>query len=189
MRRGFKAQAERIALELRDGLNIPAQDPVDPRYLLSSLGIIVWEPKEIPNLPEEYLEQLTVVDPDSWSGVTIRDSGQIVIVVNPTHPYTRQANTLMHEWAHIELRHKPNRVDRSIAGGLLLLSDYPKEQEDEADWLSGAILLPRDGILHHYAIGSGAAEIAQHYGVSETLANWRIRMTGVARQLSYRRRP
>ncbi len=187
MRRGFKAQAERTALRLRQELGQSALEPIDPRALLTSLGIIVWEPEDVPGLSAEHLKQLTVIDPDSWSGVTIRESGQIVIVVNPTHPITRQANTLMHEWAHIELRHKPNRVDRSAAGGLLLLSDYPKEQEEEADWLSGTILLPRDGILHHYANGYRGPEMAQHYGVSEQLANWRIRMTGVGRQLNSRR--
>lgn len=31
--------------------------------------------------------------------------------------------------------------------GLLLLSDYSDDQEDEADWLAAALLLPRDALV------------------------------------------
>lgn len=138
-------------------------------------------------MPPEHVEQLTVHDPDSWSGVTVREGDAIAIVVNPTHPATRQASTLMHEWAHIELRHKPNRVDRT-EGGLLLLSDYPDEFEEEADWLAGAALLPRDGLMHFRAQGAETEDIALHFGVSVELTTWRLRMTGIERQLRARQR-
>lgn len=106
-------------------------------------------------------------------------------IVNSERPPQRQANTLMHEWSHIELRHKPSRADRSI-GGLLLLSDYPAELEDEADWLSGCMLAPRDGLLHHYCNRLDADGVARHYGISKQLANWRIGKTGIKRQLGAR---
>jgi Zn-dependent peptidase ImmA (M78 family) len=52
----------------------------------------------------------------------------------------------MHELAHIELRRAPARVEVSETG-LLLLSDYADEQEQEADWLAAALLLPLDGLI------------------------------------------
>ena len=91
----------------------------------------------------------------------------------------------MHEWAHIELRHRPNRADRSV-GGLLLLSDYPAEIEEEADWLAGCILAPREGLLALCAKGMSVIEVAQHFGISQQMAKWRIGKTGVMRQLSNR---
>ncbi len=186
MRRGFKSQSEKISLSVRHGCNHTAFDRFDPREFLESLGFVIWSPSDIPGLSMEHVRQLTIRDPDSWSGVTIREGNDTVIILNPTHPSTRQANTLMHEWAHIELRHKPNRVDRS-KGGLLLLSDYPGEFEEEADWLAGAVLLPRDGLIHFKARGMSNHEIADHYGVSLELTNWRVRMTGVERQIQARR--
>ena len=185
MRRGFKSQAEKLAAKVRCEQGISVRERIEPRKFLKSLGIIVWEPMDIPGLKGEDLKQLTVKDPDSWSGVTVKEAGFVVIIVNPKHSSTRQANTLMHEWAHMELRHKPNRVDRS-ENGLLLLSEYPKEIEEEADWLSAAILLPRDGLLYHCGKGLSAENVASHYGVSEALAKWRIGKTGVAHQLSAR---
>ncbi|NTF69762.1 ImmA/IrrE family metallo-endopeptidase [Agrobacterium rhizogenes] len=186
MRRGFKTQSEQISHSVRKNCSLSFSDRFEPKSYLKSLGYYVWFPAEIPGLEPEHLKQLTVTDPDSWSGVTIRDGDRAVIIVNPMHPATRQANTLMHEWAHIELRHKPNRVDRS-EGGILLLSDYPVEFEEEADWLAGAILLPRDGLVHFRGRGASSQEIAEHYGVSLELTNWRLRMTGVERQIQARR--
>lgn len=187
MRRGFKTQAEQISETLRKSQNLTVLDKFEPKPFLQSLGVVVWTPAEVPGLEVSHLEQLTVKDPDSWSGVAIRSGEQTVIIVNSAHPVTRQANTLMHEWAHMELRHKPNRVDRS-EGGLLLLSDYPAEFEEEADWLAASVLLPRAGLVNCKGRGMHNDDIARHYGVSSELANWRVRMTGVERQISARRR-
>ncbi|WP_221143899.1 ImmA/IrrE family metallo-endopeptidase [Rhizobium bangladeshense] len=186
MRRGFKTQAEQISEALRKNQSLTVLDKFEPKLFLESLGIIVWTPAEVPGLEAGHLEQLTVKDADCWSGVAIRVGDRTVIIVNSTHPTTRQANTLMHEWAHIELRHKPNRVDRS-EGGLLLLSDYPAEFEEEADWLAASVLLPRAGLVQCKSRGMHNDDIARHYGVSSELANWRVRMTGVERQISARR--
>jgi Zn-dependent peptidase ImmA (M78 family) len=88
----------------------------------------------------------------------------------------------MHELAHIELRHSPARVEVSESG-LLLLSDYSDEQEQEADWFGAALLLPREGLVLLRSARKSAAEIADHYGVSEALCQWRLRMTGVDTQM------
>ncbi|WP_420334934.1 ImmA/IrrE family metallo-endopeptidase [Roseibium sp.] len=185
MRRGFKSQAEKLALKHRANFGLGPHERLDPKAFLKSNGILVWEPSDVPGIDSAHLHQLTVVDPDSWSGVTIRIEEKTLIIVNSTHPDGRQANTLMHEWSHLELKHKPNRADRSD-GGLLLLSDYPREMEEEADWLAGCMLLPRDGLLHHCGAGMDAQRVANHYGVSRQLASWRIGKTGVNRQLGAR---
>lgn len=185
MHRGFKSQAEKLSLELRVGIGLAVCDRLYPKQFLETRGITVWAPSDIPSIDPNNLVQLAAIDSDDWSGVTVREGGAIAIIFNPAHAETRTANTLIHEWAHIELRHKPNRVDRSETG-LLLLSDYPAEVEEEANWLAGAVLLPRDGLLYHHARGLNARSIANHYGVSDDLATWRLRMTGVEKQIRYR---
>ncbi|WP_210208041.1 MULTISPECIES: ImmA/IrrE family metallo-endopeptidase [unclassified Rhizobium] len=167
-------------------MKLSAFDRIDAKQFLESLGFVVWSPLEVPGIAADHLNQLTSIDPDSWSGVTIREGGATAVIINNIHPPARQANTMMHEWAHIELRHKPNRVDRSDAG-LLLLSDYPAEFEDEADWLAGAILAPRDGLMRFRTSGMTPDEIALHYGISIELTNWRLRMTGIEKQMYARR--
>lgn len=185
MRRGFKTQAEKLALKHRSNLDLSPQDRLEPKVFLESEGLTVWTPAEVPEIEQATVEHLTVTDPDSWSGITVREGKLKAIIINSAHPLTRQANTLMHEWAHLELNHKPSRVDRSD-GGILLLSDYPVDLEEEADWLAACMLAPREGLLHHSRMGLSATEIAAHYGISVQLANWRIGKTGIRRQLSYR---
>lgn len=114
--------------------------------------------------------------------MTLKEGGTLGIVLNPAHALTRQRSDLMHELAHVELEHVPARVEVSKSG-LLLLSDYSDEQEQEADWHAAAFLLPRDGILRLRTKGKSSAEIANHYGVSKALCEWRLRMTGVDVQL------
>lgn len=65
----------------------------------------------------------------------------------------------------------------------MLLSDYSEDQEEEAGWHAAALLLPRDGLVHLRAQRKSAEEIAAHYGVSKSLTEWRLRMTGVDIQM------
>mgnify|MGYP003627880951 CR=1 FL=1 len=185
MRRGFKTQAEKLALRHRSAFGVEPHEKINPKAFLESIGLVVWKPEDIPGISPDSLKQLMQSDPDAWSGVTVREGPHTAIIVNSVHPPTRQASTLMHEWAHIELRHKPSRADRSV-GGLLLLSDYPAEIEEEADWLAGCILAPREGLLHLCSRGLKANQVAVHYGISLQMSNWRIGKTGVMRQLGIR---
>ena len=185
MRRGFKAHAERLSLDTRDRLGVRSDTAIDPIALVQSKGCFVWTPQDVPELDVSHLTQLTISDPDSWDAVTIKEGDCTVIVINNTRPATRQANTIMHEWAHLELKHKPSRVDE-FENGLLLLSDYPKELEDEANWLSGAMLAPRDGLASLRRRKLDDEQIAEVFGISIELATWRLRMTGIDRQ--FRRR-
>lgn len=186
MRRGFKAHAERMAAAARLELGLDECAALCPWDYARRQGMVVWTPEDL-GLEAVDLAQLTVEDPDSWSGVSIRLGSRIGVIVNSAHPPTRQASTLMHEIAHVQLRHVANHVEVS-EDGLLLVSDYPAEQEEEANWLAGAMLLPRPALLRHRGRGSSVLEIAGEYGVSDQLCTWRLRMTGVDRQLGVGRR-
>jgi Zn-dependent peptidase ImmA (M78 family) len=93
----------------------------------------------------------------------------------------------MHELAHIILEHVPAEVGVSPSG-LVLLSDYSAEQEEEADWLGAALLLPEAALIQYRSRGMSIEAIAQIFGVSAQLCAWRSRMTGVEKRLAFRRR-
>jgi hypothetical protein len=185
LRRGFKAQAERLAAAARAELGLSSRSALCPWEFAEHRGIAVWAPEDLGLDPDD-LHHLTRVEPDSWSGLTVRHGELVGVVLNSAHPRSRQTNTLMHEIAHVDLRHVPSRVE--MADGLLFLSDYPQDLEDEANWLAGAMLLPRDALVFHRNRGSSVIEIAEHFGVSDELCTWRLRMTGVDRQLGVGRR-
>lgn len=158
--------------------------PLDPWAYASHLGVAILDFRSL-GLSAKSAHQLTVADSDSWSAMTLKEGDAFGIVLNPEHAVTRQRNDLTHELAHIELRHMPARVEVSKSG-VLLLSDYSDEQEQEADWHAGALLVPRQALIHHRAQNRTVEAIAEHFGVSRALCEWRLRMTGVDVQLRRR---
>jgi Zn-dependent peptidase ImmA (M78 family) len=187
MRRGFKAEAERRATAARQSLGLGATAPIDPWKYAEALKVSVFQFDTL-DLNDGASLQLTITDADSWSAMTLASGETHAIVLNPAHAKTRQRNDLMHELSHIDLCHAPSRVEVSPTG-LLLLSDYSEEQEQEADWLAATMLLPRDGLIVWRSKGAQSSEIADYYGVSVALTGWRLRTTGIDVQLRYRGLP
>lgn len=181
MRRGFKTEAERLSAAARAALGQPSMSPLSPWEYAARLKVVVLDFDAL-GLSAAASRQLLDKDPESWSALTIREAATVGIVINPRHALTRQRSNLMHELAHVELKHTPSRVDVSHTG-VLLLSSYSDEDELEADWLSGAMLVPREGLLRQRQGGKTTADIAAHYGVSVPLCEWRLRMTGVEIQV------
>lgn len=181
-RRGFKTWCETIASEKRRSLKVPGTAPLDPRLVAKDMRVVVRYVEEIPNLATDTLEQLTINDPDAWSAVTLCHSGRYLVVLNSAHPKTREANTLMHELSHLIIGHKPARLDIT-PDGLMILSSYDKQHEDEANWLAAALLLPRDALLYARKRGMNNEQAAAQYGCSIELVTMRINTTGVDIQL------
>ena len=184
MRRGFKSWCERTATEYRKSLGIPITAAMDPRILAGHLDVRVLMPEEVLGLSAESLTQLTVTDRDSWSAVTIAQRGVRLVILNSSHPETRQANSLAHELAHIILNHTSEDARVSLEG-FLFRSKFDEEQEKEADWLSGCLLLPREGLFRVYCSSPRPEVLATHFRVSKALVNWRLRATGIARQAKH----
>jgi Zn-dependent peptidase ImmA (M78 family) len=88
----------------------------------------------------------------------------------------------MHELAHIMLGHELTSAGVTEDGHLIPTS-YNQDQEDEADWMAGTLLLPRP-ILLKIRQANMSEEAATHFfQVSSDMLTWRLRMTGVDYQL------
>ena len=180
--RGFKSWAERTAQNFRHDFGLQFYSPLEPALLATHLDVRLCTPKEIPALPKKMIDQLLVHDPSGWSAVSIYQQDRGLVIYNPTHSKGRQASDIMHELAHLILDHKPASVVMSHDGTFAMRS-YDQKQEDEANWLAWCLLLPRDA-LARCARGAVSVEaIAEQYGVSKTLVNFRLRVTGVHAQV------
>lgn len=187
-RRGFKTWCERMSLGFRRDLGLDGSAALDPRALASHLRILVWTPKEVAHLgglDKTHLDQLLVRDSSSWSAVTLFDRGYRVIIVNSAHVPVRQNSDVMHEVSHIVLGHEPARVDMTEQK-LLILDSYDKTQESEADWLAGALLVPRDPLLVVLSRNPSTEYAASQFNVSNDMINWRRQKTGIDIQLQRR---
>ena len=148
------------------------------------LGVRIWTPHDVPGLDQRFIEQLASTDESDWSATTIQVAGKTLIIVNSSHSVRRRANDVVHELAHIILDHTKARLEVSNEGHMWLKS-YAKEQEDEADWLSAALLLPRDGLLKIYRRIQDFESIAEIYQVSVDLVRMRVNRTGISKQIHY----
>lgn len=187
LRRGFKSQCEKRALELRRILSRKPTDPLSARDVAQQYEVSVWTPQEVQGIPAGDLQQLLVAGATEWSGFTLRVGLRHLAVVNSSQSSRRQNSVLMHELAHIMLGH--DLVSGTFtAGGDFVPSTYNQDQEDEAAWLGGTLLLPRPALLWMRRRRLSDEDAATHFGVSLDLLQWRIRMTGIDYQLGLRMR-
>lgn len=191
MRRGFKASCERIAADQRQAIGLRPEDALDPERLAQHLGVTVWGPEDVPELPQDSLRCLVQEDADDWSAVTLQVGSSRLTILNSAHAPTRRRSDLAHELAHLILGHRPSRIDVSNQG-LLVLSTFEGAEEEEANWLSGALLVPRDGLMRAYRRQRDEGCLADHFGISLALLKWRLNATGIAVQArhagAYRRK-
>jgi len=186
-RRGFKSSSEETSLKIRQRLHLPPNAPVDPRAVAELLGIPIIEPGQLVELPAEVRYRLLTTHSDEWSAITVSFGRSHLIVVNSSHASVRTNSSLAHEIAHVILRHEPSMMYMTPRSGVTLRTHNP-EQEDEASWLAGCILLPREALLHARRIGSSDEEICNTYGISNAMLRFRLNATGVDFQMRSRAR-
>jgi len=184
--RGFKTWCEKYAVEKRRTLGLAPTAPLNAIALAKHLGVRVWTPHDVPGLSAHSLSVLLRNDgvtPSCWSAVTLVVGDKVVVILNSSHSPARQASDLTHELAHRIRGHEAQEVAVSEEG-LMLLKSYDKAQEDEADWLSGSLLLPRDALISIKRRNLDDETASVQYGVSMKMLIYRMSMTGVNRQFA-----
>lgn len=179
LKRGFKSKSENISLQVRSELGLGKNEPLPPHLLAEHIGVQLWKPIDIAGLSENALRQLLRRDRDSWSAVTISFGGVDVVIYNSSHSQARQSSDIMHELSHILLGHNPIEMMLFSQSEEIVLREYDQTLEEEANWLSGSLLLPREALLHISRNRINNADACRIYGVSNDLLDYRINITGV----------
>lgn len=186
MERGFKTRCEEMSRSLRTELGLSLADPMLPEHLASYLDVHVLSVEDLGLSPAD-AGQLLHEDSDSWSAITVSAAGKNAIIVNPKHRRGRYSSDVMHELAHLLLMHEPSTM--FFAGQEnLALRGFNKAEEDEANWLAGALLLPRDALIKLRLKNTPEQVACEEFGVSSQMLNFRLRVTGVERQFSKRQK-
>lgn len=180
--RGFKAEAERLALELREELGVSVDGRLDPRAACAHLAIPVASLTFLARRDAEAAHQLLAVDAGCFSAGTVLAGSARIIVLNDAHHPNRQVSSLAHELAHVLLEHPPGHVIDAVTG----CRTWSAEHEMEADWLGGCLLVPRPTLDAMVVNVDALPEVAELLGVSEAMMSWRYNATGMAAQ--HRRR-
>lgn len=171
-RYGFKAAAERYALEYREELSIAPFDPLCPRVLAEHLGIPVLPISSNPSLPEEIRSVWASGEGCPFSGIVIAD-GTYKEVHHNDHRHPRRQNAdIAHELAHIIMGHD---LDAPIGPNYERV--YPRDEEEEAKWLGATLLLPKTALIHIEKNRIDEDHIQNIYGVSIALYKYRYGVT------------
>lgn len=175
---GFKTLAEKYAEDYRKYLCVEIYEPLPPLDLAKHLNLEVLTLHELPGANPEYVNALLHTEKSGhWSGFIICLKEENLIVYNCSHSPARIASTIMHECAHAILKHPmaPINLNSEVPR-----NEYPKEHEAEAEWLSGCLLLPKAALLkHHIYKKQTVDQIAEYFGLSIEMVNYRLRVSGV----------
>lgn len=186
LRHGFKAEAERISLRLRQEMGLKDYSPLDAFELAEHLSIPIFSPAGL-GLSQTDINHL--LGSSGWSAFTIINKrGVKVVVHNNLQSNPRQQSNIMHELSHILCKHSnASTVDLYKEYNLpSYMREFDESQEAEAIYLGGCLQLPRASLL--WSIGSQSMskkEISGYYTASSEMVTFRINTTGVKYQLKY----
>ena len=173
MRRGFKADANRIAVKVRAGLGLGPACPIDPWTVCVHFEIDVWPLSELADPSGGQVgHHFLHVDTESFSAVTVHHASRRVIVHNDSHHHVRQRSNLTHELAHCFLGH-------ALTGAFKPDGNRDRNPliEEEAAFLGGSLLITNEAA--HRIVASGNLDAARSaYGVSRQMLEFRLRMSG-----------
>src|SRR4051812_37214437 len=108
MRRGFKAGAERIAVDVRHQLGKRPTDALESAEMASHVGAKIRRADELTSMAK--LELLEELQPGSFSACTFTIGSKHVIVYNPISPVERTNSDVAHEASHILLKHAVKEI-------------------------------------------------------------------------------
>lgn len=184
----FKSECESLAAVVRAEIGLDTREPLDPRALAAHLGIPVHPLSSLAgnSATAAAVDYVRTVGPSVMSAMTIFPDWPRrprVIIFNDANPPQRQNSDLAHELSHGLRLHEPRHA---IVQGC---RDYSRLEEDEAAWLSGCLLVPRDAALAVAMSSTPIEHAAAEYGVSNRMMSWRVNVTGAKAQATRCARP
>lgn len=188
LKRGFKAEAERIAEKYRVELGIHKFEPLDAFNLADYLEIPVFTVDKAFEGDESNPMVPVLNDTDRFSAVWMpNEDGDKIIIHNDNHSKKRQQSNVMHELAHIIQKHEiPDEYAKLCH--LFNLHYYNKEHEQEAKYLGACLQITRPCLLWALNKNYSEEQISEYYNASLDMVKFRLNTSGVLIQRSYYKR-
>jgi len=183
VRRGFKEDAKRLALEVRAEIGLGPLDRLDPRDLADEYGIPVYTVTELVAARPPARTWISGDGRSVFSAALVPCGTGVLVVDNDLHSPARRASSLAHEMAHVLCEHRFTEA-LITADGCRAAS---REDEAQADWLGGELLITYTAAVAAARAGWDDRRVADAYGVSTSRAAMRMNASG-ARLLVQRQR-
>lgn len=172
LRRGFQAEAKRLADAVREEIGVPPPDALDPWALAEHLSIPVITLSSHEQHAPGACRVLLGAEVGAFSAMVALVGRRRVIIHNDGHALTRQRANISHEIAHVLLFHEPKPCEGQWT------QTYDAEQEEEAKWLGGVLLVTDEACVAGCRAGLSVTEVAAQMGVSKELMRWRRNKSG-----------
>jgi Zn-dependent peptidase ImmA (M78 family) len=182
-RRGFKADAERLARATREEMGIGQFARLDPLALAEHLAIPVMSLSELAerrgdNVVADAVRTLHDLERGAVSAFTVMLGGKKQVVYNDANDPARSANDITHELCHGLLLHQPApALDQH--GCRVWNADL----EDEANFQAGALLIPHTAAWGIAKRKKSLAVAAAEYGCSQEVVRMRLNLTGASKRI------
>lgn len=180
--RGFKSWCENVSLQMRREVSLKRTDPLPADALATYMEVQLLTPRDIPRVPAQTLDVLTRSERFSWYALAVSADGHDAVIYNPAQSAGRRSSDIMHELSHLLIGHAPSTV-LLTPDGETALRTFDRQQEDEANWLAGCLLLPRPALIHIVQSGWAHEDALERYFVSQDLLDFRLNVTGVRSQM------
>ncbi|WP_413800155.1 ImmA/IrrE family metallo-endopeptidase [Streptomyces iranensis] len=172
LRHGFKAEANRLAVQMRKELGLHPASPLAPAQLAEHLAIPV-KTFSSAIAHDARVGRLLTDEREAVSALTVHAGARREIWVNDSHDPGRQNSSADHEIAHALLMHPPGP-----ALDLRGCRHWDGEIEEEANWLAGNLLITSEAAWSIVRRGTSPEEAMLQYGVSRRMLTWRMNMSG-----------
>lgn len=176
-----KEQLEDIVSRFRSDLGLREAEPIDS-LRIEVEGVRVVNLTTSDCLDARTKRRLCNEACSEWSAMSVplnQSMENWAILLNDCHAIERQRVTLLEECWHILMGHKLTKIARvaEVYG-----RTYDKAEEHDAYYLASATLLPKKAIQGAVTKGTTATEIAQRFGTSRELVEYRIKRLGLWRE-------
>ena len=165
--KSFRKRCEVISADLRRELKLQIFDSLPANQLAQKYEVIIRRPDEM-EMSQHIVDYF--LQSDDWWGVLLPVPSPM-IVYNPKQSPARYESTIMHELAHLILKHPLERI--YIAPDGTFARDFSSVVETEAAYLGSCLQIPRRGLFWAVQKGMSNEEISCYFGASLEMVMWR----------------
>jgi Zn-dependent peptidase ImmA (M78 family) len=152
---------------------LPNKAPLNPWLLADHLEIPVITLSSMSDRIPDALRYFMGTHRAEFSAVTVFQGSGRTILHNDAHTPGRQSSNLAHELSHALLLHPPTPPIDSRG-----CRDWDSVLEEEAEWLSGTLLVPDEVALHIVRSAMPEDTAMTLYGISRKMLRFRLNVTG-----------
>jgi transcriptional regulator with XRE-family HTH domain len=176
-----KEDLEHAAKRFRSDLNLNEDDPLDPFDLI--VDSVILETVTRTDCIDAKAKRYLMTDAcREWSAMSVPldvDQDDWIVFLNDCHTIQRQRVTLLEEYWHILSGHKLTKIAK-VSG--VFGRTYDSSEEHDAYYMASATLLPRESVVALVESGATSQNIADKFGTSPELVEYRIKRLGLWRQ-------